>query len=215
MTEISERDLVYANLVLQRDPVLESDAIAWMRERYNQTASEKTGQNPLLRARRSTTREHAKKELQALHEDRLTPDESSWTKRLEALQLEGDPDLAAWRDRLALFRELRPVWQEAYDDSKISRRVLESLAQIATANDDQAARLRTELLRSVGNKNASVSAKTLRNDFPELVDLDPDWVQRLKTVRVDRDLATKRFRLGGSFFIIWVAIRILRYLFGE
>lgn len=215
MKELSESDLEYADLLLQQDPAVESDAIAWLRERRAPTVSEGAGRNPILQAQASMSRENARSALQALHEDRLTEDQTTWSERLEALDLDGDPDLAAWRDRLALFHELRPVWQEAHDDSKVSRRVLQGLAEIATASDDQAARLRTELLKKVGNKNASISAKALRKDFPELVDLDPDWIQRLKTVRRDRDLATQRFRLGGSFFIIWVAIRILRYIFGE
>ncbi len=215
MKEISEADFEYVDLMLQRDPALESDAIAWLREQHTQATSRGTGPSSPVQAEAAMDREHAKSELQDLHETRLTPDQSGWTERLEALQLEGNPDLAAWRDRLTRFLELRPVWQEAYDDSKVSRRVLQGLAQIATASDDQAARLRTQLLSQVGNKNASVSAKALRKDFPELVDLDSEWVERLKTVRVDRDLATKRFRLGGSFFLIWVAIRIIRYFFSE
>ncbi|MEM7517472.1 MAG: hypothetical protein AAF368_11195, partial [Planctomycetota bacterium] len=113
----------------------------------------------------------------------------------------------------------RPLLAEALELREISPSFIQSLQQILVLPQKEAVEKKRRLFASLAGKgrreNLESSARTVREHFPELVELDPDFFDQLSKARKSLKDSRRPATIGydiGFFILIQIAFRVMRIL---
>ncbi len=171
MNEQAARD--YLGEVLALDPLQQTGRILELRALARASAPDK----------KRSPRAAAEAEIGELREKFYELESEEVQRRLATLALDDHPDLARSRARLLRVNELRPQLEALNADKKIDRELAMALCRVLVAPSADGAGVRDRSVRLAGAgaraRDARRFAKRVRRRYPEVAELEADWLSRL------------------------------------
>jgi hypothetical protein len=204
----------YLEEVLAMDPLHESKSI--VRARNLQFGLTKPAAKASVRGSESSNhRAEVYAALDLLRSEAAKSGADALIAGLDAVEAGGHPDLEDWKQRLIEFATVANEFDSAREDRKISKRLLSALTEIATAPATELVSLRTGKLNGLDSRHTLKGAKQLRKNYASLYALDPEWFERVMSIRRDRKLQMSTTSVGAGFFLIWIVFRLIARLFRD
>jgi hypothetical protein len=136
---------------------------------------------------------------------------------LAELGLGDYPDLLAAARQMQRVAALRRQFDRAARD--VDPKFMEAFRRIAVAPPDEAVVMRDKFVRrlvaSAAYRRARDSTKTIRRRFPELFEVEADWLSLILRLKKERKLAAGVGKSWFAFIVVYIIIRLIMRLFGE
>jgi hypothetical protein len=217
MTQTESKE--YAQAMLRLNPHNSAQQIMEWRARYlglDNQATTKAGADAQLPRRRQT----AAAALAAIRSDFWISPLTQIQSRLDALKLEGMPDLAVSATRLAQVAEARPEFERLCAERKTNKQFIDALRQIVVLPPAAAGQRKDqqehELSRWRKRRSAKHTVRFIARNYPQVYRLEREWLDQFASARRSASPAkgpSENNQLWLWLGVIAVLLKMLSLLF--
>lgn len=208
----------YLASVLLLNPIFQADEILAARDRFLGRESQADASQEIWQLQEQ--REELQTQIDSLRENFWTTKPKELRETLERLKVQQFPDLALAAERLRAAFRVRSEFPTLLQHKHCDQELFEKLKEIAVAAPREAGRTKQAFfLRTSANlklhRRCRAMIKTLRKEFPELFQLEREWLQQIESTKPiagkteSEKEAAQRSGSNSSGRIGWVVVCVL------
>lgn len=204
-TESPRRTAAYLRTILGMNPVWESEQILLARRKALALSVTAAGDQCSESTDQRASRKEGLERLKHVQEKFFELSDPILMSKLDALDANRHPELAASVIRLKACAKRRQQILSMFDDRVLNQDLVAALCNSLTMPQSEARLRREEYIRSLSTRRrlrqARRSAKRIRNSYPEVFELDRDWLTIVGGLKA-RPIRFLQLSTDGWFMVI-------------